>query len=408
MKDISLTFDNAEDGFPASLTGLPDVTMQQVLFYHCARLYPLPPAYARQQLIALGENRHAELNHLARSCQYYVRKHVHQHARQHGQSDADILARLARRKVLAKPAELIARALLNLTVLDAVRQQPDPDTEVTLPYPLIAEQRPAQPSLLRALLHWPDNDRLFRRVLTNLTSQPALSQTLCRYATAYTPQGKLLDLKHALLLLGPQRSRELVLLAHFESSLIQPVFPLKADILQRYRLIQHVLNRLSTQFSIELPVRCELLAYLLIYDAWRSPEWVTTTRWQTDSKISICRVDHWLKVSRPHQHRIAKRLCQYWRLPGSVAFALDMQTKDAKLNALVGLSVAAVQVIECGMSIHALNAHHSQAVEELRRLFATLTQQSANDTALQAFFQLCATAAIQAEYQCTLPTYLRP
>lgn len=401
--------EHSQNGFPAPLTGLSVPDMQQVLFEHCARLYPLAPAYTRQQFGALREQRHADLNHLARCCVYYARKHAQ------GRSDPDILSRLTRRKVLAKPAELIGRALVNLSVLEHTRHEAELDAEVNLPYPLATELQPAQPSLLRALLHWPESDALFRKVIASLSKQPALSQTLRRYATAYTPQGKLLDLKHALLLLGPQRSRELVLLAHFESSLVQPMFPLRADILQRYQLIQHMLNLLSTHFAIELPVRCELLAYLLIYDAWRSPEWVTATGWQPDPSISICRVDHWLKVKRPHQHRIAKRLCQYWRMPKTIAMIFEPQAPDdkiaqpnAQLNALVGLSIASVQIIECNLSIHALNAHHSQSVAELRNLLFTLSDQNAPETALHTFFQLCASAAIRAEYQCTLPSYLRP
>lgn len=402
MKDLSLKLDDATDTFPALLTDLPVQAMQNVLFFHCARLYPLSPTYIRQQLNALTFNQHHELNHLARACQYFARQ------RSKGHSDHEILRRMTHSPVFDNSAELIARALLNLQVLAKVREQPryKRPSEVTLPYPLFAAPRPTQPGLLRALLRWPDNDVLLQRVLAALSSQPSVSLAFRRYATNYTQQQKLLDLKASLLLLGPQRSREIVLLAHFETSLVQPGFPLKPDLMQRYQLIRHMLALLSARFDAILPVRPDLLAYLLIYDAWRAPEWLVAGAWTPAVNFPVYRVDYWLQCERPHQHRVAKRLCDYWRLPKQLGPLLTLESDNPALNHIVALSIAAVDVVQKG--IHEMNAHHYVALKDVDQFFGLLSGQRVEHDGIYAYLKLCWQAAVMSSYACTVPRLMRP
>lgn len=402
MKDLSLQLDDSSDGYPIVLNELSSGAMQEVLFFHCARLYPLSPAYMRQQLGALNHNRHHELHHLARACQYFARQ------RSKGRAEYEILRRLASHSSLATAAEFIARALTNLQTLEHVREQPRHrrSTDVSLPYPLFAEPRPMQPGLLRALLQWPNNDALLPRILASLARQPMLSLTLRRYATRYTTQGKLLDLKPALLLLGPKRSRELVLLAQFETHLLQPAFPLKPDLIQRQRLIQHMLALLTETFKAKLPIRPELLAYLLIYDAWRAPDWLVASGWNSAANVPINRIERWLQTQRPHHHRVAKRLCDFWRLPKQVGSLLSQTCEDTRLNSIVGLSVAAVEVVQHG--IHKVNAHNYSAFYDLDQLISSFNGQSVEYEGVYAYLELCWRAAAAANFRCTLPDLMRP
>ena len=376
--------------------------MREVLFFHCARLYPLAPAYTRQQLAALQHNHQQQLNYLARACQYFARQRVK------GRSPDYILARLVNHPALTVAAELITQALLNLQVLAQVRERPHHKRAalVELPFPLLAEHRPTQPGLLRALLRWPDNDGLLPSILATLAKQPVLSLTLRRYATNYTKQQKLLELKPALLLLGPQRSRELVLLAQFETLLLQPVFPLKPDLLQRHQLIHHMLALLAARFNVSLPARSELLAYLLIYDAWRSPEWLIAGAWSVSDNFPVYRVEHWLHTAQPHHHRVAARLCDYWQLPKETCSLLTLNAQDTRLNAIVGLSIAAVDVVQRG--IHGVNVCHYDAFSELKSMFNHLNQQHFEDEGFSAYFELCWQAASTSHYVCSLPAFMRP
>ena len=402
MKDLSLKLDDATDNYPALLTDLPVEAMQSVLFFHCARLYPLSLAYIRHQLSALASCQPHELNHLARACHYFARQ------RSKGRSEHEILRRIAHSPVYSDTAELIARALLNLQALALVREQPlqNRPTKVTLPYPLFAEPRPTQPGLLRALLRWPDNDVLLQRVLSALNSQPSVSLAFRRYATSYTKQQKLLDLKASLLLLGPQRSREMVLLAHFETKLVQPVFPLKPDLLQRYQLMRHMLTLLTARLNATLPVRPELVAYLLIYDAWRAPEWLVASAWKPANNFPVYRVDHWLHCERPHQHRVAKRLCEYWRLPKQLGPLLTLESDNSTLNQIVALSIAAIDIIQKG--IHEMNAHHYLAAQDLGQIFTRLTGQRIEQDGIFAYLEFCWQAAEMSGYACTMPRLMRP
>jgi hypothetical protein len=279
--------------------------------------------YTRQQFNSMQQTRSGVLGPLARCCLLAGKRNLE------GSTTEQTLARLAQRPAYSACAELLARAWLH-----------QHNEEIWSPPP---PANPLPAKLLRALLHWPEQPGLLERVLHILSHQPALSNTLCQQATAYTPQGKQLALKQSLLLLGPQRSREMLLLSHFESSLTQPYFPLRSALLQRRRLLNQVLLQLQSRFSLHLPCRIELLTYLLIYEAWRNPVWCTANRWQTNPAAPVFSLNHWLPGPRPLQGRTAGRLVQYWQLDDGIQSLLKPVTQPQSMpQAALQLAIAAV------------------------------------------------------------------
>ncbi|MGX5914366.1 hypothetical protein ACR0ST_06485 [Aliidiomarina sp. Khilg15.8] len=301
----------ALDGFSFSLT----------LFVLAAAQGNFALPYSRQQFRSMQAAQSSTLGPLARCCLLIAKKNAQ------GSSTHQTLTRLAQRPAYTDCAELISRALLH---------QQDPQA-----WPPPQSTNPLPAKLLRALLHWPDKPGLLERVLHILAHQPALSSTLCQQATAYTPQGKQLGLKQSLLLLGPQRSRELLLLSHFESSLTQPYFPLRSALLQRRRLINQVLLQLQSDIDLELPCRIELLTYLLIYDAWRNPAWCVATRWKTMPEAPVFSLARWLPSARPLQGRTAGRLVQYWQLHPHIQSLISSSSASSPAAAALQLAVAA-------------------------------------------------------------------
>lgn len=401
----------AEDGFPIALENLSKDAFGAALFVHSAQLYPLAANYLQAQLKELlGQARHSHLNTLARCCVL-----LSQQARSN-QDMWSVLARLARHSHFKQAAEYIAQALVNQQYLQIKRAQLTPLQgsqrlaelqSWQLPFALQDDIKPVPATLMRALLKWPDNDQLFLQALKILQQQPALTNLLCRYATAYTPQGKQLGLKPSLLLLGPQRSRELVLLAHFASSLSKPVFPLRATLLKRRALIQHSLQQLAQRCAVALPCRAELIAYLLIYDAWRNPHWTTAYK-LNDKTQQPWVVSSWLDgKSGTTEHRVALRLCQYWRLPKQLTLAIQRRHPDPKVNALIAVSVSSVFAISDAGNIHGANAdnHLPRLLSDwLNQLMPAESTTDAWGHYLQALQQ----AAVEANYSSSLDWLMRP
>lgn len=401
----------AEDGFPIALEDLSKDAFIAALFVHSAQLYPLAPKYLQAQLRELlGNARHSHLNTLARCC---VLLSQQSHS---GQDIRSVLARLARHPHFKHAAECIAQALLNQQYLHTRRARiaslkgSDRLTDMQswrLPFARQDDIKPVPATLMRALLKWPYNDKLFPQALKILQQQPALTNLLCRHATTYTPQGKQLELKPSLLLLGPQRSRELVLLAHFESNLSKPVFPLRAILLKRRALIQQSLQQLAQTFSVALPCRAELIAYLLIYDAWRNPRWTTAYK-LSDRTQQPWVVSSWLD-GKPAttEHRVALRLCQYWRLPDQLSLALQRQHPDAKVNALIALSVSSAFVLSAQANIHSTNADNHLP----RLLGGWLSNLIPTDSTVDAwgrYLQALNQAALKSNYSSLLDWVMRP
>lgn len=406
--------EDADDGFPVSLHGLNQRPWQYALFSHAARLYPFAAAYLHHQIEALVNQDTKQLHTLAKCCQYLA-AFRHDPAQLH-----QALRRLHSRAVFSQAVEYISRAFINDRALRVLRQalvnHPDAATldsaelvrEWQLPYPIQRHTQPVPASLMLALLQWPQHDNLLPKVISRIQALPALSDALSRQATLYTPQGKTLDVKSALLLLGPQRSRELVLLAHFETSLIQPVFPLRQDLLERRRLIVQCLYLFEQRYGVVWPVRRELLGYLLIYDAWRAPAWAKAVSWQPSRQRNLCTLDSWLGFAPRHQHRVASRLVKYWQLPAELSKLMRLQHSDKQLNAALALSIASVSVLNAGIDIQQVNAHHSKASQLLAGLYRSLAPGLSPEDALSSFLALCQQAACAAGSHSQLPAKVRP
>lgn len=308
-------------GDDTDLASLHGLQLSLTLFVLAALQGNFAQPYSRQQFRSMQAAQSSALGPLARCCLLIAKKNAQ------GSHSEQTLARLAQRPAYTACAELISRALLHQR-----------DNQLW-PKPKSANPLPAK--LLRALLHWPDKPGLLERVLQILSHQPALSNTLCQQATAYTPQGRQLALKQSLLLLGPQRSRELLLLSHFESSLTQPYFPLRSALLQRRRLINQVLLQLQSTLDLELPCRIELLTYLLIYDAWRNPTWCVATRWKENTKAPVYNLNRWLPSARPLQGRTASRLIHYWQLPADIQPLISASSSSTPPAAALQLAIGA-------------------------------------------------------------------
>lgn len=297
------------------------------LFLLAARQRYLAPSYLRKQLQAMQQPKKVRPGLLAQSCLF-----IHKQ-RQRGVSPTESIATLARRSSFRDASELIARALLN--------------QQHTQSWPTSSNITPLPAKLLRALLRWPDRTGLLERVLDILNSQPRLSKQLCEQATLFTEQTKTLSLKSALLLLGPERSRELLLLSHFETSLTHPYFPLRESLLERRRLMNEVLLQLQQQFDWQFPCRIELLTYLLIYDCWRHSKWTNNSTWAVDPRYPITDMNHWLITKRPLKGHWATRLIRYWQLSPAINPLLTAEKqKLTQQKAALQLAIASVHCAE--------------------------------------------------------------
>ncbi|RUO32056.1 hypothetical protein CWE12_03450 [Aliidiomarina sedimenti] len=387
MQDDTMT-----SRLPPSLRNLTGVDYAVALFEHCACLVPLASPYKRQQIQWLKQGRQQQqLSHLAKACLLMAKK------AEQGFHPEQVLARLARHTQYQFAAEFIARAYLNDQYGDeysaACEASEDEDElpPLQLPYSLTDDVKPMPASLVRALINWPQKDALFKQVVAMLEQQSALSQLLCRYATAYTPQGHVLGLKQSLLLTGPQRSRELVLLSHFESSLTRPQFPLRKSLLTRRQLITQMLFMFEEQQQIEFPCRVELLSWLVVYDAWRNPAWTGHRHWRRDSGAKPWRLQRWLRSSRTYTHRVATRLCQYWQLPSALPGLLLTEKPTNSLQAALALSIASVEWLE----LLADQSSHQSLVRELQPALALLNGFDHHD-----YHQLVHQAAWACGYHC--------
>ncbi|RUO25394.1 hypothetical protein CWE09_01265 [Aliidiomarina minuta] len=319
-----LTIDDLEHSLQETkLTEVEPDLWPFCLFLLAARQRYLAPSYVRKQIKAMQQSDQLKPGFLAQSCLIIHKR------QQLGICPTITLAKLARRASLRDSAELIARALLN-------QQQ-------TQSWPATGNITPLPAKLLRALLRWPEQTGLLERVLEILHSQPRLSTQLCAQATLFTEQTKTLSLKPALLLLGPERSRELLLLSHFETSLTHPYFPLRESLLERRRLMNEVLLKLQQQFDWQFPCRIELLTYLLIYDCWRHSKWTTQSTWTVDSRYPVTSINHWLLTKRPLKGHWAKRLVRYWQLPLQINNLLVPESKQvSQQKAALELAIACI------------------------------------------------------------------
>lgn len=300
-------------------------------FERAALLYPLAPGYQRRQLKHLLSTNTGDttakrhLGYLARAC-LLINRH---------QTPQQTLSQLTLHPLYQRAAETLARVIFNYQQYDALEPS-------HLPYPpLSASVLPA--TLVRALLTWPEDDTRLVQAIQALQQRPRLAETLCLYATSYTQQRHAVPLKTALLLIGPQRSRELTLLAHLESTLFCQQFPLRHALLERRRLLSHVIQSLALRSNVQLPCRAELLSSLMLVDAWRHPRWTNAADWQEDPRHPINNINRWLYSPTPLHTSLAARLCQYWQLPSSL-YELFCGNHKTPLSAIKDASVAAVSL----------------------------------------------------------------
>lgn len=185
--------------------------------------------------------------------------------------------------------------------------------------------RPLPRKLLQAIRDWPYNDALFPRVVQALERHTFLQQRICEQATKLTEQHRLLSVKQALLLLGPEASRELILITHFETHLTHPYIPLRQELLQRRALLSQCLQLLCDQIDVSLPCHADLISYLWIYDCWYQPELSTQLRWNYQPHKQIPdSVDKWQTLQQNFGAHRALKLVEYWQLPATLVPLLRM------------------------------------------------------------------------------------
>lgn len=187
--------------------------------------------------------------------------------------------------------------------------------------------RPLPRKLLQAIRHWPLNDEVFPKVVSALEQQPFLKLRIQEQATERTQQRRLLSVKQALLLLGPEASRELLLITHFEAHLTHLYIPLRQELLHRRALLSQCLQLLCEHFAIHLPCHADLLSYLLVYDCWYHPNLSTQLRWgyalSTKAPESTAA---WQPLQRPLAPLRALKLVDYWQLPTSLVSLINKPT----------------------------------------------------------------------------------
>lgn len=253
--------------------------------------------------------------------------------------------------------------------------------------------RPLPRKLLSAIRSWPYNDDLFEKVLSALETQHVLSHRVREHATAQTNQHRLLSLKESLLLLGPEQSREVILVTHFATHLTWPYMPLRLELLMRRVVLADMLRRLASHCRIELPCDAELLSYLWIYDAWYHSELSTQQQWQYETQtFAPERVGEWQSLKTKLTSQRALKLAEYWQLPATTLPLLRMHKSESNRAILCArlAHIAAALICE-----HALNAPKTwQARIE--------TLQKALQLSSQDFQKLLQASAFEQSVQCPI------
>ena len=251
-----------------------------------------------------------------------------------GSSLGRALAKLTRYKNLSEGLELVSQLVhYQLQFLESAP---------------IKSVKPLPRKLLVAIRNWPENDEVFPKVIQALESHPSLSDRLREQATAQTEQTHLLGLKQSLLWLGPERSRELILVSHFETHLSYPYFPLREPLLVLRTFLSRVLESLLELVNVDMPCHPDLLSYLWVYDCWYHPNWTTQVHWKPLPKKSNARVkptDWQTMPKKPNLHR-AMKLAEYWRLsPRLVNFLAQPEQSSNRLAVLCQLSAMAALIM---------------------------------------------------------------
>lgn len=244
-----------------------------------------------------------------------------------------VMARLRKQSEMASGCELIAQVLL---------QQMDSAEQTAHRRRL----RPLPRAFLQAVRDWPENEALLIKVIQVLEQHPVLQQRLRQQATLHTAQRRLLPLKQALLLLGPEASRELILITHFETHLTAPEFPLRAEVLKRRELLTHCFQTLTNETKVSTPCHPDLMSFFWVYDVWFHASATTQTVWQQPTTEHFPdTVAGWLASMKGDSHERALKLLDYWQMPTELADLLTLKNSQCKLQACARLAHVTCSII---------------------------------------------------------------
>ncbi len=231
-----------------------------------------------------------------------------------------IFARLIRYRNVAQGTELLAEVLWHQ------QQFLEASTQRAI--------RPLPRKLLHAIRGWPYNDELLPKVVEALEQQSLLQQRIREQATERTEQRHLLSVKQALLLLGPEASRELILITHFEAHLTHPYIPLRQELLHRRALLSQCLQLLCDRVGVTLPCHADLLCYLWLYDCWYHPELSTQARWRYQTSYTLPdTISSWQPLQQKLVPLRALKLIEYWQLSATLVPLMRMH--DSLTNRLL-------------------------------------------------------------------------
>lgn len=249
-----------------------------------------------------------------------------------GQSLGRALAKLTRYRNLSDGLELVSQLIhYQLQFIEA-----KPEKTV----------RPLPRKLLVAIRNWPDNDEVFPKVIQALENHPSLSVRLREQATAQTQQHHLLGLKQSLLWLGPERSRELILISHLETHLSWPYFPMREHLLVMRTMLSRLIEAFQNLLSVELPCHPDLLSYLWIYDCWYHPHWTTQVYWAGIVKKSAPPLQplDWQSFNYDAPLQRSAKLSEYWRLPPRLNRLLETSKGKSRFVSVCQLATMATSI----------------------------------------------------------------
>ncbi|RUO44374.1 hypothetical protein CWE15_04150 [Aliidiomarina taiwanensis] len=315
----------------------PSVTLQLLLIAWAGRHKPLVTAYLHKLMLqALVQQRPTQTGQILPSQVLYCAGVIAKQ-RYEGTPLRTIFAQLREQSTQAEGRELIAQVL---------RQQATPTQDAPPPLRL----KPLPQRFLQAVRDWPDNELLLDKVIHVVNQHPILQQRLCHQATLHTQQRRLLTTKQALLLLGPEASRELLLTSHFEAHLTAPRFPLRRHILQRRSQLAGCLQGLCRSASIQLPCTPELLSYLWVYDLWFHGAFTTQLAWQPPAgEQAPSRVALWVPWLQNVSSARALKLIDYWQMPTELAeILMGTHTNQALLACIQLAHVGSILVSDYG------------------------------------------------------------
>lgn len=244
-----------------------------------------------------------------------------------------VFIKLRHYKQLRQAMELMARVLLQQEQEQALR---------------IHAPKPLSHTFLTLITSWHQADNL-DEVLKVIKQYPELEQRMKESATELTLQNKALSLKQALLLLGPEKSHEHLLVTHFETQLTRGYFPLKEDFRLRIHWLAILFQQLCEGQEVELPCHPKLLAYLWSFDVWFHDTLTVQTKWKYATHQALPdAVSLWQPLPETFSPRVALVLISQWQLPLGVKEALipeQSNLADTNLHVCARLALISIPLL---------------------------------------------------------------